>query len=76
MKPFFYLNLISLAWVFFLIKYLPNSDFLREYATNTWLYIVVDAITIVPILVLLGITAWISKHIKGDQVSSDQQKER
>lgn len=60
-KLYMYLHVGSLAWVIFLIRFLPNSDFLKKNESNDWLYLIVDALVVVPIIVMIVIVSRITQ---------------
>jgi Na+/melibiose symporter-like transporter len=63
MKPFVYLNIASVVWALFLLNYLPESKMLETNQSNQWLFIIVSLWTIVPTLLMIYITAWISNRM-------------
>ena len=62
-KPFVYLNIASVVWALFLLNYLPESKMLETNQSNQWLFIIVSLWTIVPTLLMIYITAWISNRM-------------
>ncbi|NOU87012.1 hypothetical protein GC102_14655 [Paenibacillus sp. LMG 31460] len=62
MKPFVYLNIASIVWALFLLNYLPGSKMLETNQSNLWLFMLVSLWTIVPTLLMIYVTAWISKR--------------
>ncbi|MNI15548.1 hypothetical protein D3C73_688480 [compost metagenome] len=54
-KPYVYAYLLLGVWFGLVIAYLPDSEWYRMIAVKPWAFVVVNVITLFPVLVILFI---------------------
>ncbi|WP_426927817.1 hypothetical protein [Brevibacillus ginsengisoli] len=68
MKPYVWMNVVSLLWVLFLMKVLPESDYLREHENDLWLYAYIVVGVTLPILVMIYVVDRIARRSEKQEI--------
>jgi|GEM_PF-6976006 len=70
MKAYLFLQVGAVAYLLFAAWYLPEHV-VQKYEQNTWIFLIVGGWTILPVLLMVYLTSWISAAQKKKKKASE-----